>query len=88
MDLYGDLTAATVNNVNTPIAVIDDKPQYTVMVDHQYEQILQQDTNEFVDTMKFSEQLTRAVIQIRDYIPNMQNEDNQEFWKKRVSYVD
>ena len=59
-----------------------------VMVEHQYEQTLQQDTSLLVETMKFSEQLTSAVLHIRDYIPNLQSENYQKFWKEKVSHHD
>ena len=85
--LWEDLTEASKDTVSTNKAIIATiQPHDLVIADLKYETALEVDTNELAQTMFFSKQLTNAVFQIADYVPNIQPGKNSDFWKKKVKH--
>ena len=87
--IWEELADNSVNAASTSTVVIAaTKPQDLVIQDLKHERALEVDTNELAQTMFFSKQLTNAVFQIADYVPNLQPGKNSDFWKDKVNHGD
>jgi glycosylphosphatidylinositol transamidase (GPIT) subunit GPI8 len=86
LDLWADSSNSSVeSDSKSNMALAQVKPQDLVIEDFKYQRALETDTQELAQTMWFSEQLTKAVFQISDYVPNTQDGRNSMFWKEKVS---